>query len=174
MWMFEPSDCLTLAIAENCAVRPLLLPDGSRQQELINKHVAEYTRVRRKGAEGKAAGWWCSAWLCQSYFKESQGEASVHGETVDFVQMTARAHTTTATGATVSPALILSIFSTCPPTKTCCVPSSNLRMEHAQGYWISKTEARPEGWLPWSTVSAHNRWCKQDVQPARLTSGWAR
>lgn len=44
------------------------------------------------------------------------------------------------------------LFTTFPPIKTCCVPSSSRRVEHVQRYWISKTEADPEGWQPCSVV----------------------
>lgn len=51
----------------------------------------------------------------------------------------------------------LLIFSAFPPRITCRGPNSNLRMEHAQGYWISKAEPSPAGWLPCSEVSRASR-----------------
>ena len=45
------------------------------------------------------------------------------------------------------------LFTTFSSTKTCCVPNTSQRVDHVQRYWISKTEASPEGWQPRSVVS---------------------
>lgn len=119
-------------------------------------------------------GSWLPAWLCRSCLKESPAKLSSWGEqlcpshtTQKYKHRWRRDHFTSCLYSLI-------LFNTFLPTRADCEPTSNLRMEQAQGYWVSQavkptlravalphcllhpcTSEQPPTWLSASQVQAH-------------------